>query len=84
MILSPEFVENLSVIKQGSGSTIAASTQSDHGANHESKKNVRPDSNLSNLPNAKEAHPPENQNVAICSSDQNLIEKDDKAVPYLT
>jgi hypothetical protein len=26
MILSPEFVENLSVIKQGSGSTIAAST----------------------------------------------------------
>lgn len=56
MILSPEFVENLSVIKQGSGSTIAASTQSDHG-NHEARQNVKINSNLSNLPIKAEPEP---------------------------
>ena len=56
MILSPEFVENLSVIKQGSGSTIAASTQSDHG-NHEARQNAKSHSNLSNFPNKAEPEP---------------------------
>jgi hypothetical protein len=53
MIVSPEFVENLSVLKQASGSTICASTQSE-GEHGEMKKDKFENENLLSPKNKNE------------------------------